>query len=95
MKKQTTHQSADDLRGVSQLAIDATTGVTDLVEAVHRNITHMRGITASTENGRTSGLTGVIYHGVRSLTQIVGEGIDKGEVDFAAEVAAQLAASKQ
>lgn len=68
---------ADDLRGVSQLAIDATTGVTDLVEAVHRNITHMRGITASTENGRTSGLTGVIYHGVRSITQIVGEGIDK------------------
>ena len=77
MKKQTTHKSADDLRGVSQLAIDATTGVTDLVEAVHRNITHMRGITASTENGRTSGLTGVIYHGVRSITQIVGEGIDK------------------
>ena len=77
MKKQTKHKSADDLRGVSQLAIDATTGVTDLVEAVHRNITHVRGITASTENGRTSGLTGVIYHGVRSITQIVGEGIDK------------------
>jgi pimeloyl-ACP methyl ester carboxylesterase len=77
MKKQTKHKSADDLRGVSQLAIDATTGVTDLVEALHRNIARVPGITASLENGRTSGLTGAIYQSVRSITQIVGEGIDK------------------
>ena len=76
MKKQTTHKSADDLRGVSQLAIDATTGITDLVEAMHRNIARVPGISPSLENGRTSGLTGAIYHSVRSITQIVGEGID-------------------
>lgn len=76
MKKQTKHKSADDLRGVSQLAIDATTGVTDLVEALHRNIARVPGVTASLENGRTSGLTGAIYQSVRSITQIVGEGID-------------------
>jgi len=68
---------ADDLRGVSRLAIDATTGVTDLVEALHRNIARAPGISPSLENGRTSGLTGAIYHSVRSITQIVGEGIDK------------------
>ena len=69
-------QSADDLRGVSKLAIDATTGITDLVEAMHRNIARIPGITASLENGRTDGITGFVYRTVRGVTQVVGGGID-------------------
>lgn len=69
-------QSADDLRGVSQLAIDATTGITDLVEAMHRNVARIPGITPSLENGRTDGITGLVYRTVRGVTKVVGGGID-------------------
>ncbi len=69
-------QSADDLRGVSKLAIDATTGITDLVEAMHRNIARVPGLTPSLEDGRTRGITGFVYRTVRGVTRVVGGGID-------------------
>jgi pimeloyl-ACP methyl ester carboxylesterase len=69
-------QSADDLRGVSKLAINATTGITDLVEAMHRNIARIPGITPSLEDGRTNGITGFVYRTVRGVTHVVGGGID-------------------
>jgi pimeloyl-ACP methyl ester carboxylesterase len=69
-------RAADDLRGVSKLAIDATTGITDLVEAMHRNIVRIPGITPSLEDGKTNGITGFVYRTVRGVTQVVGGGID-------------------
>ncbi len=75
-KRKAQTQSADDLRGASKLAIDATTGITDLVEAMHRNIARIPGITPSLEDGRTNGLTGLVYRSVRGVTQVVGGGID-------------------
>jgi pimeloyl-ACP methyl ester carboxylesterase len=69
-------QAADDLRGASQLAIDATTGITDLVEAMHRNIARVPILTSSREDGRTRGITGFVYRTVRGVTQVVGGGID-------------------
>lgn len=69
-------QAADDLRGVSKLAIDATRGITDLVEAMHRNIARVPGVTPSLEDGRTNGITGFVYRTVRGVTQVVGGGID-------------------
>ena len=76
MTKRDPSSSADDLRGVSKLAIDATRGITDLVEAMHRNIARVPGFTPSLEDGRTSGLTGFVYRTVRGVTQVVGGGID-------------------
>ena len=69
-------QAADDLRGVSKLAINATTGITDLVEAMHRNIARIPGMTPSLEDGRTDGITGFVYRTVRGVTKVVGGGID-------------------
>ena len=70
--------AADDLRGVGRLLIDATTGITDLVEAMHRNIARVPGLSASSENGRTSGIAGFVYRTVRGVTRVVGGGIDAG-----------------
>ncbi|MEQ1593693.1 MAG: alpha/beta hydrolase [Casimicrobium sp.] len=67
---------ASDLRGVGRLVIDATTGITDLVEAMHRNIARVPGVTSSQENGRTSGVTGFVYRTVRGVTRVVGGGVD-------------------
>jgi pimeloyl-ACP methyl ester carboxylesterase len=55
----------DDLRGASRLAIDATKGITDLVEAMQRTIV-----------GRPAVLGRPIYWGIRAVTQLVGAGID-------------------
>lgn len=70
--------AASDLRGASRLVIDATTGITDLVEAMHRNIARVPLLTASAENGRASGIAGFVYSTVRGVTRVVGGGIDAG-----------------
>jgi pimeloyl-ACP methyl ester carboxylesterase len=65
-----------DLRGVSRLVIDAITGVTDLVEAVHHNVVNVRGGAAMSKVARTGGVAGLVYRGVRGVTRLVGGGID-------------------
>ena len=65
--------SPQQLRGASRLAIDATTGVTHLVEAMHAEISRLP-LTASRE--RTSGITGLVYRSVRGVTRLVGGGLD-------------------
>ena len=73
-----TSATATDLRGASRLVIDATTGITDLVEAMHRNIARVPVLTTSSENGRASGIAGFVYRTVRGVTRVVGGGIDAG-----------------
>lgn len=77
------HSTASDLRGVSRLVIDATTGITDIVESMHRNIARVPGITSTLESGRTRGLTGIVYGTVRGVTRAVGGGIDAALALFA------------
>lgn len=69
-------RGADDLRGVSKLAIAATTGITDLVEAMHHNIASIPGKSVSRQDGRARGISGFVYGAVRGVTRVVGGGID-------------------
>ena len=66
-----------DLRGAGRIAIDATRGITDLVEAVHRTIA---GVSAPIGGpliaGATSGITTLVYQSIRGITRAVGGGID-------------------
>ena len=85
MKK--THVHLSDLHGYSRLVIDATLGVTDLVQAMHHNILRLplpfdrasaapgRGVhgTGYTELQQTSGL---IYGAIKRITCMVGGGLD-------------------
>lgn len=64
---------AQRLRGASRLAIDATTGVTDLVEAMHAEIAR---VPLTEPRERTTGITGLVYRSVRGVTQLVGGGLD-------------------
>lgn len=61
------------LRGASRLAVDATTGVTRLVEAMHAEITRLP-LTAPRDT--TSGITGLVYRSIRGVTRLVGGGLD-------------------
>ncbi len=64
-----------ELRGAARLATDATTGLTDLVEALHERIARLPGL-AAREAGRTGGITGLVYDSVRGVTRLVGGSID-------------------
>jgi pimeloyl-ACP methyl ester carboxylesterase len=62
-----------DLRATARLVIEATLGVTALVEQVHARAATLPGLKASE---RTGGLTGGVYAGVRGVTRLVGGGLD-------------------
>jgi len=68
-------EQARALRGAARLALEATTGLTDLVEAVHARIASLPGFTASAD-GRTRGITGLVYKTIRGVTRAVGGSVD-------------------
>ncbi len=68
----------NDLRGAARLAVDATAGLTDLVEAVHARIARLPGseLTAEQALGRTRGISGLVYKSIRGVTRLAGGGVD-------------------
>jgi pimeloyl-ACP methyl ester carboxylesterase len=71
-----TRKHVDDLRGAGRLAVEATRSVTDLVEAMHRNIGGGPDILGRPLAGPTDFLTGLVYGSIRGVTQLVGAGVD-------------------
>ena len=67
---------ADDLRGASRLAIDATRGVTSLVEAMHVTVASGPAIVGEPLAGPVRLATRPVYAMIRGVTQLVGSGID-------------------
>ena len=68
---------ATDLRGAARLAIDATTGLTSLVEALHMHIAE--GPTTAggpLVGGLVRGITGLVYQSIRTVTRAAGVGMD-------------------
>jgi PGAP1-like protein len=70
------HLIASDLRGVSRLAVDATLGLTDLVENLHHNITRVPAPLGPVSEQPTRGITGLVYRSVRGVTRLVGGSLD-------------------
>ncbi len=68
---------AADLRGVNRLTFDAIAGVVDLVEAMHYNIASVPRLIARPRQGRTTGITGLVYLSIRSVIGLVGHGLDR------------------
>jgi pimeloyl-ACP methyl ester carboxylesterase len=64
------------VRGVGRLAVDATRGVTDLVEAMHETIVRGPRMFGAPGAGLTLGLTSLVYQSIRRITGAVGATID-------------------
>jgi len=71
-----THIRPADLHGAQRLAIDATLRMTDLVEAMHLNISRAPWIFGAAAQGRTRGITGLVYGSIRTITAGVGSTLD-------------------
>jgi pimeloyl-ACP methyl ester carboxylesterase len=72
-----THIRGTDIRGYGRLAIDATLGLTSLVETMHHNILRTPGILGKSTQEPAKGITGFVYKSIRGVTRLVGGGIDK------------------
>ncbi|MBU7575858.1 MAG: alpha/beta hydrolase [Hydrogenophaga sp.] len=70
------HVRPADLKAAVQLVTQATTGAIGVAEGVHQAVRGRLGLSAGLEPGRTGGLTGQIYQGIRGVTQLVGHGLD-------------------
>ncbi len=71
-----TRSHVADLRGASRLAVEATHGVTDLVEAMHRNVAGGPDLLGRPLEGPARLFTRLVYGSIRGVTQVVGASID-------------------
>ncbi|MDX2217459.1 MAG: alpha/beta fold hydrolase [Burkholderiales bacterium] len=70
------HFKPTDLRGYARLAFDATSGLTDLVEALHGTILNPLQKRTPGKPIRTGGITGMVYRSIGGVTNMVGSGVD-------------------
>ena len=75
-KKKASRRVASDILGVGRLAVDSTVGVTALVESMHHTITQIPLPWGKAPQGKTKGLTGLVYKSIRGVTQLVGMTLD-------------------
>ncbi len=64
-----------DLRGAASLAAEGTLALADLVEAMHAGIARVP-LTGARLDGRTTGITGLVYKSIRGVTRLVGGSVD-------------------
>src|ERR1700742_405302 len=77
------HSPIDDLRGASQLVIDATRGVTGLVEAMHTTIASGPALLGRPLAPAAQLANRLIYGSIRGVTKLVGSTIDLALAPFA------------
>jgi hypothetical protein len=71
-----TRSLSGDLRGASRLAIDATRGITSLVEAMHRTIGGGPAVLGRPFAGVTRAFTAPVYATIGGVTGAIGAGLD-------------------
>ena len=71
-----THFRAADIRGFTQLAVQAVSGVTQIVEGVHQSVLQTIGVSRRKVSGETDGLTGFIYRTIYATTRLTGKALD-------------------
>lgn len=70
-------QTGPVLQGVARLITEATTGIADLVEAVHKRIVHPPFLPSTPIQDLITAIAGITYKNIRWSTQAIGGGLDK------------------
>jgi pimeloyl-ACP methyl ester carboxylesterase len=78
------HLTAFDIQGFTRIATDSVLGVTDIVEAMHRQILHPPLLPSTPIQNFISRVANIGYESVKISTKIVGKGLDKflGHLDL-------------
>jgi len=71
-----TRRHGDDIRGASRLAVEATKGVTTLVEDMHRTIASGPAVLGKPLRGPARLLTRLVYGSIKGVTDLAGAGLD-------------------
>ncbi len=83
MKSKSGRSNADDLRGASRLAVEATKGVVDIVEAMQHRIAGGPAVLGRPLLAPVRVITGPIFEAIRGVTTFVGAGIEAALVPLA------------
>ncbi|WP_299442689.1 hypothetical protein [uncultured Aquimarina sp.] len=75
MSKKTNKES--DLQGVTRLVTDATIGVTELVEAMHRRVVHPPFLPSTPIQHLITNIAGITFKNIKNSTRFIGGGLDK------------------
>jgi hypothetical protein len=70
--------TVQDIRAITQLAVQATTGATRITEGVHQSVLGTMGIRAGKTPEHTRGISGLVYRNIHNITQLVGKSLDRG-----------------
>lgn len=65
-----------ELRGLGRMLVDATSGVVDVVERMHRTVQERPGVFGAATRSTTRGITGYVYRGVRGGVRLTGLGLE-------------------
>jgi pimeloyl-ACP methyl ester carboxylesterase len=66
-----------DLQGITRLIKDATIGITDLVEAMHKRVVHPPFLPSTPIQHLITNIAGITYKNIKWSTQFIGGGLDK------------------
>ena len=69
-------KSSSDLQGITRLITDATLGITDLVEAMHRRVVHPPFLPSTPIQNLITNIAGITYKNIRWSTKFIGNGAD-------------------
>lgn len=68
--------NAADLIGTSRLILAGVSGMTDVVEGMHRNIAGLAPIVGPSRAGPTRGITGLVYRNIHRVSALVGTSLE-------------------
>lgn len=66
-----------DLQGLTRLITDATVGITDLVEAMHKRVVHPPLLPSTPIQNLISNIASITFKNIRWSTRLIGSGTDK------------------
>lgn len=74
----------EDVRGASRMVLDASAGIVDVVERMHRTIQRLPGPLGERVDEATWGITGFVYRRIRGGMMLLGRGLDASLAPLAA-----------
>jgi len=83
-----TGMHVSDVRGAGRMLFDASRGLVDIVERMHRTIQLRPSATGQSIVGATPGITGFVYQSIRSSMGLIGHGLDSALARFEGRLSA-------